>query len=369
MKKMINKISVGIIFLLFLFIGCSPKQIDEYIIKGSISKAHDGEMVMLFTLLGDSIISVDTTIIQKGTFRFQGKEYVRDFSVITTGNFPEKVLSAELILERGEISVDLDSESAVSGQLLQPAYKCYVDSFSLLYKEIEKSFQITNGTIYAINDSAHAKASDVLMSYVLRVIKNNTNNIIGKRAFGYYCDRASDEELYNIYNLFDETTKSDPDIIFFLNDRNRARSESIASEKLLNTVFQDFEILSTDGTTKRISDFVGKSQYLFIDFWASWCGPCIADFPHLMDVYNLYHEKGLNVLGISFDTSETAWKKALETHRVNWEMVMAKNEREIRDTYAISGIPYGILLDNKGTIVEVKLRGSVLAFFLKKYLE
>ena len=365
MRKTIEGLFLGI---LFLFIGCLPKQADEYYIKGTISKEHDGEMVMLFMLLGDSIVSVDTTIIKKGAFKFHGKENIRDFSVITTGNFPDRVLSAEVILESGKISVHLDSVSVVLGALLQPLYESYIDSLTFLYKELEKTYQIINGKVEHINDSAMNKAHAELTNYVLRVLRNNANNVIGKRAFDYYAYTASDEEVYNVYELFDETTKSNPDIISTLDDRMKASGERVEREKMLNSVFQDFELIATDGTIKRISDYVGKSKYLFIDFWASWCGPCIADFPYLVDVYSTYQEKGLEILGISFDSSETAWKKALETHYVSWEMVMAKNEKEMRNAYAISGIPYGILLDDKGCIVEIGLIGSFLPLVIKKYL-
>ena len=365
-RKIIERLLLGI---LFLFIECTPKQSDEFVIDGSIDMEHDGEMVMLFTLCGDSIISVDTTIIKKGAFKFQGNEYIRDLSVITTGNFPDKVLSAELILERGKIKVHLDSISEVSGPFLQPIYKSFHDSIIFLKKELGKTYQISDSKIEIISDSAWTKANITYMNYALRILRNNVNNAIGKQAFGHYAYVVNDEELNNVYALFDEITKLDPDIIFIINDRFAMRSEMIEREKREKPVFQDFELITIDGTTKKMSVYVGKSKYLFIDFWASWCSPCIADFPYLMDVYNIYHEKGLNVLGISFDTSETAWKKALETHHVSWEMVMAKDKEEMKKAFLMSGIPYGILLDDRGTIVEVGLRGQFLPLILKKYLE
>jgi len=324
-------------------------------------------MVMLFTLLGDSIISVDTTLIQNGDFRFHGKEFVRDFSVITTGNFPDKVLSTEVILERGKINVHLDSISVVSGAFLQTSYKCYQDSNAFLTNVFDN--QINRNNIKTLNELYINKEFRDVMNHALRVIKGNANNALGKRVFQQHNLQMTDEQLYSIYDLFEESTKSDIEIIYFINDRQRSLSEYWASHTVLNTVFQDFDLLSIDGTTKQISDYVGKSKFLFIDFWASWCGPCIADFPNIKDVYDMYHEKGLSVLGISFDTSETAWKKAVETHQIPWETVMAKSEKEIRDAYAISGIPYGILLYDNGIIVEVNLNGELLAVVIRKYLE
>jgi len=135
--------------------------------------------------------------------------------------------------------------------------------------------------------------------------------------------------------------------------------ERAMKEKFMGTVIHDFELTAIEGNTKKLSDYVGKSKYLYLDFWASWCAPCIAEFPNLIRIYNEYHEDCLNILGISLDTNETAWKNALDAHHVNWEMVMVKNEKEMRDMLEIPGIPWGILLDNKGAIIEIVSLGSL----------
>ena len=362
----------GFYYLLFIvFIGCSQRHVDKYFISGSISNEYNGKKVMLFTLLNDSIISVDSTIIKNGIFKFQGKEYIRDFSKITTEKFLDKVFSTQLILERGKIYVHLDSIPTVSGQLLQPLYQCYQDSSLLLYRNAYKLIEIAleEGTINEItNDTAFLRLSKLGVDHILRVIKRNPNNAIGKRAFLGNYFFVPDEHLDECFSQFDELMQSDTKIKGYINKRHREMEESKRREKLLGTVIQDFELTEIDGKTKRISDFVEKSKYLYIDFWASWCGPCIAEFPDLIKIYNEYHENCLNILGISFDTSESAWKKALDTHQVNWDMLMAKNEKEMRDAYLISGIPYGLLLDDKGIIVETVILGSMALPSLMKKL-
>ena len=361
----------GFYYILFIFfIGCSQNHVEKYMISGSISKEYNGKTVMLFTLLNDSIISVDSTIIKNGVFKFQGKEYIRDFSKITTKNFPDKVFSTQLILERGKINVYLDSISTVSGPLLNPLYQCYQDSSLLLYRNAYKLIEkaLEEGTTNEItNDTAFLRISKLGTDYKLRVIKRNPNNAIGKRAFLGGYSLVPDKHLDECFSWFDELTQSDPKIKDYIKERRREMEKRERREKLLGTVIQDFELTEIGGKTKRISDYVGKSKYLYIDFWASWCGPCIAEFPDLIKIYNEYNKKCLNILGISFDTSEAAWKKALDTHHVNWEMVIAKNEKEMRDAYLISGIPFGILLDDKGTIVEIVDLGSlVLPSLMKK---
>ena len=374
MSKGNNTIKVivkkGFYILFIFFIGCSQNHVNEYMINGSISKEYDRQKVMLFTLLNDSIMSVDSTIIKNGVFKFQGKEYIRDFSKITTEKFSDKVFSTQLILERGQINVHLDSISTVSGPLLNPLYQSYQDSSLLLYRNAYKLLEkaLEAGTINELtNDTTFLRISKLGVAYQLRVIKRNPNNAIGKRAFLGGYSRVPDEHLDECFSWFDELTQSDSRIKGYFNERRRETEKRKRQEKLMGSIIQDFELTEIDGKTKRISDYVGKSKYLYIDFWASWCGPCIAEFPDLTKIYDEYHENCLNILGISLDTSETAWKKALDTHNVNWDMVIAKNEKEMRDANLISGIPYGLLLDDKGTIVEIVSLGSlVLPGLMKK---
>lgn len=353
----------GILYLIFIvLVGCLHKHTDNYVINGRVSKEYDGQKVMLFTLLNDSIISVDSTIIKNGVFKFQGKEYIRDFSKITMGNFSNMVFSTQLILERGQITVHLDSISTVSGPLLQPLYQSYQDSSLILYRNgykfIEKA--IETGRINDLaNDTAFLRTKKVGIDHILRTIKCNPNNVIGKRAFlgGYF--QVPDEYLDECFSWFDDLTQSDTRINDYINKRHKEMEERAMKEKFMGTVIHDFELTAIEGNTKKLSDYVGKSKYLYLDFWASWCAPCIAEFPNLIRIYNEYHEDCLNILGISLDTNETAWKNALDAHHVNWEMVMVKNEKEMRDMLEIPGIPWGILLDNKGAIIEIVSLGSL----------
>ena len=96
---------------------------------------------------------------------------------------------------------------------------------------------------------------------------------------------------------------------------------------------------------------MGKGEYVLVDFWASWCGPCIREIAVLKDLYKEYGPQGLKVLGVAVWDEPANTKKAIETHQIPWECII--NAQTIpTDLYGISGIPCIILFAPYGTIVS-----------------
>ena len=106
-------------------------------------------------------------------------------------------------------------------------------------------------------------------------------------------------------------------------------------------------------------DFKGK--YLVMDFWASWCGPCRGEIPHLKEAYAKYADKGVAFFSVSIDKSDAAWKKALVEENMPWEQGCAPQAgKDVMKQYQFSGIPYILVLDKEGRIVGTNLRGKAL---------
>jgi len=132
----------------------------------------------------------------------------------------------------------------------------------------------------------------------------------------------------------------------------------------IGAVAPDFTFPDINGQQVSLSSFKGK--YVLIDFWASWCGPCREESPNVQKQYQLYKDKGFEVVSVSIDKKEDAWRKAVVEDNLKGTLLLAKDSKKIMKDYVFSGIPYMVLLDKEGKVVALNLRGEALAEKLKE---
>jgi thiol-disulfide isomerase/thioredoxin len=140
----------------------------------------------------------------------------------------------------------------------------------------------------------------------------------------------------------------------------------------LGKIAPDFKLKTQDGKEVALSSFRGKN-YVLVDFWATWCGPCRAEFPALMEAQKKYADKGLVILGVSIDADSSKWYKFVtDPSKTNWTHVWdgpPGPDQVSSALYSVPSIPRNFLLDKNGKVIARNLRGAAVEQELKKVLE
>lgn len=348
-----------IIFFLFVSICVLSCTTSEYEINGSIeNKALNGTTVFLKQRINRVWTSMDSVVIKDGKFQFKG---ISDSAKIAylTYEFPadNKVRQA-FILENGKISVVIDTtgymtfNGTVQNDSLQ-SYQNTKNEFSKKADPIYKSAENTaltsemqskiNSEITKLNQ----EEKDIDQKYAIQ----NINTLVGTFIFTNSFYEMTTEEKESIVKLMNEDTKK--------NQRLKEIIADIETEKkvAVGNKFTDFKLPSVNGDSISLSDLVGKTDYVLVDFWASWCGPCMHSLPDLKKIYSIYKGSRFEILGVSLDEDANAWKAVINSRQLTW-----KHASDLKGwkclgsrTYAVNSIPSTILIDRSGKIIGKNL--------------
>ncbi len=113
-----------------------------------------------------------------------------------------------------------------------------------------------------------------------------------------------------------------------------------------------------------------KNRFILIQFWASWCSPCRAEHPKLVELYSKYHPRGLEIIGISLDDLISDWTNAIAKDQLYWinvsDLLVWKNE--LVKKYKIDHVPFNILVDSSYSVIAIDLYPVQLSEVLDRYL-
>lgn len=291
-----------------------------YKVIAPLPGVEDGDQAVMVNY--DTGESIDTVVISDHTAVFRG-ELDEPFLVriLVNGN-----RMGSFILEQGTCALN-PKERRVKGAYL-------------------------NDQLNAIYDSLEAASPDEYTDLLAALIADNADNPIGYCLFLDYCYEADVDEMMAAIEQY-------PDMKRYV----RVQKLMDAAERKLATSvdkpFTDFEI-EYEGKIYKLSDYVGRGKPVLVDFWASWCRPCMQEINGtLKEIYAQYADKGLDVLGVAVWDEPKNTLAAIERAEIPWTCVI--NAQTIpTDAYGISGIPCIILFAPDGTIVCRDLQGDAL---------
>ena len=348
-----------LIFILSILLLNSCFSINnEFTIHGTIHPKYDGQIARIHIARKDSLERIATDTIKDGHFNLKGRSYPDELTylfVVGTDD-PQKVkIVLTPILEAGTINISVNDTattlSKIAGTYLNDEVNLYDDSIKILHEKYK-------------NDD-YTTRDYKLAEYRKRFFTKHNDDMAGYKIFVQKI-AVNDTHLLDYYNVLSERVKQIPVIKSKADDYKKSER----AMKQVGKKVTDFEFVDKEGNKKKISDYIGKSDFLFIDFWASWCGPCRKGIQDIKKSYQNCEQKGLKVLGISLDADMDSWRKALQEENMEWEQLVVQSSNDIKtimDQYNMIGIPYTLLLDKNGNVLFVNLQGYSLESWLDNY--
>ena len=313
-------------------ISCENKK-QGFEIQGEMQGATTGK-VYLREFRNKMFFTVDSTEMKAGKFEFKGAVEIPAIYGVITENMK---YPAQFFIENTSFDIDLSEE----GQIL----------------EIEGS-----------------PVNDLFLANVLLVNKNDfdidtlvTNNpnstVAAFYLYRFFTYRLPLDQVKALRAKFTaEVLQS---------DYIKQLDQIIATlEKVqIGKVAPNFTLPDVDGKEVSLNDFRG--QYVFIDFWASWCPPCRKENPNVVAAYEKFKGKDLTFIGVSLDKTKAAWLKAIEADKLNWVNVSDLKfwDAEVAAMYGVRSIPSNVLISPEGVIIAKNLKGEALHTKLAELLK
>lgn len=350
--------------------ACGGASKGGYTVTGTVAGANDGDTVYLATQTTRGMEMTDTTVIKDGKFTFEG---VEDSTVYyyATGVADKKPFMVDFFLEAGNITLKVEGErSSASGTPNNDAYQAIKDELIAFHEKTEAVYEsIGDSTLTDEQREAKLKEAEQFEKEYGEIVRNgvtkNIGNPVGIFLFKqtYYNNSAKENE--ELLAKIPANYQNDPQIMDIKKLTEKRKLTDVG------TKFTDFEMRSPEGKTVKLSDYAGKGKVVLVDFWASWCGPCMREMPNIIEAYTQFKDKGLEIVGVSLDQDEKAWKGAIEKMKMTWpQMSDLKSWKcEGAQLYAVNSIPHTVLIDKQGTIIARGLHGEELKSKIEEALK
>ncbi|SHJ68934.1 TlpA disulfide reductase family protein [Aquimarina spongiae] len=362
---------IALFAAILLLVACQTKE-KGYSITAETQGFEDGTEVYINSISqsGRPLV-IDTATIQKGQFKIDlPAPEANDFNYLTFQNLRSNVLYiAENHPFHMTIYKDSLRSSIIKGGPENELLFKYINSIKTFGEErinLNTQYQIASKLKEADKALRIATKQEELKEKEIQFRQdfadNNPNSLIGVMAL---------TDLLNLKSLSAKDAKAKftnlPDTLKTSRlgknlDRliNNAVAVSMQKRIDIGTMVDDFSAPNPQGKTLSLKESMGKIT--IIDFWASWCKPCRLENPNVVRVYNKYHDKGLNIIGVSLDKKQESWTKAIADDNLDWNHVSNLKfwQDPIARAYGVRSIPATFIIDEQGQVIAKNLRGPAL---------
>ena len=321
---------------------------------------HEGKKVYLIDNLTET--SIDSMVVVNGKFSFTGTAAKDAFMAVGAENSKWEI---DFFNDGTPVIINVNDSTLKGSPLNERLAKLEVEQDLPKRTLSEKVSKMAAADITAHEDELsdeYGKMADEMTAFANRVFKEERHSLIPVAFAGYFF-------FDNGVEAYDELVKEQ---VVFANHpylkKTRDEVEALLKPKdspktaFIGQPFTDFEMADPDGKMHKISELVGEGKWVLIDFWASWCGPCRAEMPNVLEAYNKYHAKGFEVIGISLDEKKEAWVKAIGQIKMPWMQLsdLKGFNCAAAIAYKVDAIPDNLLIDPQGKIIDRALRGKSL---------
>jgi peroxiredoxin len=342
--------SKSILLLLFLAaFACQTEKSTDLIFEGVVSGPWEGHSIHLYNNLTGERDSADI-IDGRFTMILPFSEPTRHmfFSTYDTRVKRGYAPFGILVEKPGTIQIELDIEQGFT-QAVITGSKPHELYAGLLSKQAE-----INARYRSDDGGRDTEAISVALAHEIEtMVRKNPSSY----ATAFVLDRMGDNlELSvreELYQLMPENLKQT-----HFGIRTHNLIQGLKRSAIGNQV-ENFSLMNEKGEPVSFHQYLG--QYVLVDFWASWCGPCIAEIPKFKEIYEKYRNDGFEIVGISIDKNHEAWLRAITHHELEWPQMIDNEEVEIANShFAVTAVPTTFLLDPDGKIMIRNIKGEEL---------
>ena len=347
------------VLALLTVLACSQNTV-KYDVKGT--GPEDGAKVLLI----DQITSepIDSAVVSGGVFQMKGKS-AKDAFVNLSAEGSSWIFP--LILDGEPVEADFNSHSVNGSTLNGKIAECDARTDAMM----REYNAFVNELMALPKEEMEARMPEYEQWYkklgesFLGVVEENKDNLVPVPFLSNIRSLCGPEKFDELMASGAPFT-SHPYVVDLKRriDESAARQKEAEEKKLafIGQKFTDLEEADPDGNMHNLSEYVGQGKWVLVDFWASWCGPCEAEMPNVVAAYKKYHDRGFDVVGLSFDREKDPWVKAITDWDMPWNHLSDLKfwKSVASDVYSVNSIPDNLLIDPEGTIVARCLRGEAL---------